>query len=467
MRDPQRKTYSMDLKLSEILKITGGRMLQGKKRTKVFDIEISGISTDSRTLKKGELFVALRGKIFDGGNFILDAFNKGAIGAIVPFQSSCPLPFTADKFIIQVPETLKALGDIAGYYRRKFKIPLIAVTGGCGKTTTKEIVSSILSSRFKVLSSPSSYNNFIGLPLTLFKLTPEEEVAVVEMGMSHPGEIRRLREIASPQGAIITNIGKSHMEFFDSLQEIAKAEAELLEAYPDMKFLVLNRDDKFFPYFSSKTTAKIITFGVNSKSDFRIEKIAFDSLGRATFYLNGEKKIKLPFPGRGNIYNTVASLAIASSMGIEIDEAILRLEDVKLLPGRLNLKKNNGFYILDDTYNANPSSFMNLLEAMNKIKVEGKKVLIFGDMLELGNGEDREHKNIGKLISTSSIDVLISVGERARLVFESFSKKIERWWFEDISSAKKKLKDFLEKDNLLAFKGSRMMRMERLLPKIN
>ncbi len=291
----------MNLKIAEILKVTGERTLLPGCKNFTLDTNISGISTDSRKLKKGELFVALKGDRFNGNDFISDALKKGAIGAIVSDKKSkvksqkSKVSDFNNKIVIQVPDTLKTLGDIAKYYRRKFKIPLIAITGSCGKTTTKEITSSILSSKFKVLKSLHNYNNLIGLPLTLFKLTPEEEVAVVEMGMSHPGEIKRLSEIAQPTIAVIINVGKAHIGFFNSLEDIAKAKAELFQASIKPEISILNRDDEFFSYFVSRTKGETITFGTNIESDFRAEKITFDSLGRASFYLNGKRKIKLPF----------------------------------------------------------------------------------------------------------------------------------------------------------------------------
>ncbi|HIE43426.1 MAG TPA: UDP-N-acetylmuramoyl-tripeptide--D-alanyl-D-alanine ligase [Candidatus Omnitrophica bacterium] len=460
----------MELTIGEILDVTGGRTLQPGRKNSVFNVNISGISTDSRKLKRGELFVALKGKRFDGDDFVTDALKKGAIGAIVSEQNSKlrklleNLQLTTYNFIIQVPDTLKALGDIAQYWRRKFKIPLIAITGSCGKTTTREIISSMLSSKFKVLKSPHNFNNLIGLPLTIFNLALHDEVAVVEVGMSVSGEIKRLTEIAQPQIAVITNVGKAHMEFFDSLEDIAEAKAELLQTCSNLSVSVLNRDDEFFPYLLSKTEAKVITFGMHKESDFWAERITFDSLGRATFYLNGEKKVKLPFPGRGNIYNVLASLATVSVMGMKIEEAVSSINHVVLPSGRNDFYRMNGIYILDDTYNANPSSLLNLLETVERIKVRNKKILVLGDMLQLGRIADEEHKKIGKLISDSSVDVLLTIGKKAELTAKAISKNKRVWHFKDTVAAKDKLEALLEKGDLLAIKGSRMTGMERLLP---
>jgi UDP-N-acetylmuramoyl-tripeptide--D-alanyl-D-alanine ligase len=454
----------MDLKISEILKVTGGRILLPGRRNSTFDVSISGISTDSRRLKKGELFVALEGERFDGNNFVGEAFKKGAIGAIVSDQKS-KISNAYSQVIIQVPDTLKALGDVAGYYRSKFNVPLIAITGSCGKTMTKEITASMLSSRFKVLKSLHNYNNLIGLPLTLFDLTSEDKIAVVEMGMSYPGEIKRLTEIAQPNTAVITNVGKAHIVFFGSLENIAEAKAELFKVSPQPKISILNRDDKFFPYFLSQIDGETVTFGMNKESDFCAEKITFDSLGRASFYLNGKIKVKLPFLGVGNIYNVLASLAIASSMGVKIGEAISSLSKVELPSGRSVFYKVNGIDILDDTYNANPSSFMNLLKTVERIKTRGKKVLVLGDMLELGRDAEKEHEGAGRLISKSSVDILITVGEKTKFTAKAVSRSIKSWHLNGEDNAEKKLESLLDEGDLLIVKGSRAMKMEKLLPK--
>ena len=449
----------MKLRIAEIIKLTGERTLCSENKY----CNLEGISTDSRKLKKGELFVALKGEKFNGNDFISDAFKKGAIGAIVSNEKS-KRPKTYKQFLIHVPDTLEMLGDIAKYYRGKFKIPLVAITGSCGKTTTKEIMSSILSSKFKVLKTPSNYNNLIGLPLTLFNLTGEEDVVVAEMGMSQPGEIKRLTEISQPDVAVITNVGKAHIGFFNSLKEIAKAKAELFRASVKPKISVLNRDDEFFPYFFSKAEGETITFGTNRESDFRADKVTFDSLGRASFYLNGKKKIKLPFIGRGNIYNVLASLAVAHSMGVKIEEAVSILSRVELPSGRSKLYKLNGVYILDDTYNANPSSFINLLETIEKIKIKGKKILVFGDMLELGEAVKEEHIRAGRLISGSSVDILITVGKNTKFISKTILGNKRVWCFDDHSNANKKIENLLGKGDLLVVKGSRAMGMEKFLP---
>ncbi|MCK4904934.1 UDP-N-acetylmuramoyl-tripeptide--D-alanyl-D-alanine ligase [bacterium] len=457
----------MNLKISEILKVTGGRIFLTGCKQDILESNIIGISTDSRKLKKGEMFIALRGDRFDGNNFVFEAMKKGAIGVIIS-KTKDRRPKTKDHssltthhFIIQVPDTLKILGDIAKYYRSKFNTPLVAITGSCGKTTTKEMTSAFLSTKFKVLRTKKNYNNLIGLPLTLFNINDKHDVAVVEMGMSHAGEIKRLAEIARPNIAVITNIGKAHRGFFNSLEDIARAKSEIFKISPQPKISILNRDDQFFSYFASKTKGEIITFGINKKSDFRAEKITFDSFGRASFILNGKVKIKTSFPGRGNIYNILTSLAIAFSMGVEIKQSVSTLPKIQLLSGRTNFYKVNGVHVLDDTYNANPLSFINLLEIIEKVRIKGKKILVLGDMLELGKNAQKEHIKVGKLISDSSIDILIAVGTETQLTAENISANKKAWHFHDKHEAEKKLKSLLSKGDLLAVKGSRSMGMEK------
>ncbi len=462
----------MDLKIAEILKITrAGTLLQGCKQ-EFLNRNVVGISTDSRKLKRGELFIALRGDKFNGNDFVSKALQKGAVGAIVSgINSQFPLPGsqkprTNNQFIIQVPDTLKTLGDIAKYYRSKFKIPLIAITGSCGKTTTKEIIFALLSSKFKVLKTKANYNNLIGLPLTLFDIDDKYDVAVLEMGMSRAGEIKRLAEIAQANTVVITNVAKAHKEFFRSLKDIAEAKSEIFKISPQPKISILNRDDKFFSRFASKTKGEIITFGIDRKSDFRAEEITFDSFGRPSFYLNGKMKIKTPFLGRGNIYNILASFAVAFSLGTDIKESISALSEIELLPGRANFYKAKDIYILDDTYNANPLSFANLIRLIDEIKIEGKKVLVLGDMLELGKDSKEEHIKAGKLISDSSVDILITIGQKTKFTAETISKDKKAWHFNDKNKAKKKLEILANKGDLLAIKGSRALEMEKMITAI-
>lgn len=455
----------MNLKIAEILKITGERTLLPGCARDISNNNIAGISTDSRKLKKGELFVALKGDKFNGNVFTPEAFRKGAIGAIVS-NLNPKSQIRNPKFIVQVSDTLKALGDIAKYYRRKFDIPLIAITGSCGKTTTKEITSAFLSEKFEVLRTKRNYNNLIGLPLTLFNIDDKYDAAVVEIGMSCSGEIKRLTEIARPDIALITNVGKAHKGFFNSLEDIAKAKAEIFNVSPRPKISVLNRDDKFFPYFVSKAKGRIITFGINKKSDFCAEKITFDSFGKASFYLNGKIKIKMPFLGIGNVYNVLASFAVASSMGVEIKQSVSALSKIKLPSGRTNFYKVNRVNILDDTYNANPSSLINLLETIEKIRIQGKKILVLGDMLELGKYSKKEHIKAGRLISNSSVDILIAVGQKTKFTAKNILGNKKVWHFNDKDEARKKLESLLSKGDLLAIKGSRALEMDKMIPAI-
>lgn len=461
----------MELKIKELLQISEGKSLH-TVHDSFLEFNISGISTDSRKVKKGELFIALKGKNFDGNDFVQDAFDKGAIGAIIT-KTKDRRPKTKDflqlfksHLIIEVADTLKALGDIAAYYRNKFKIPVIAITGSCGKTMTKEITAAMLSSKFKVLKSFRNYNNLIGVPITIFNLASEHEVVITELGMSCAGEIRRLAQIAKPEIAVITNVGKAHLGSFSDCGDVAKAKAELFQSGSLPKVSILNRDDGFYPYFLSKTGGKVITFGMLEDSDFYAGEVTFDSLGRASFLLNGEKKVKLSFSGRGNIYNALASFAVASFMGVQVDEAIESLSHIEIPSGRMNFYESSGISILDDTYNANPSSFINLLETVESMDINGKKILVMGDMLELGKSSEREHKEIGKLIAGSSVDVLIAVGENSRFTFEVVTVDKPAWHFgNNHNDAKKKTENLLNKGDLLIVKGSRGMHMEEFLPR--
>ena len=449
------------LKVGEILKATQGVLLQGPQYKL-----ISGISTDSRQIKKGEIFVALKGERYDGHLFVRDALRKGAKGAIIS-NLNYQLPITNYQIIIKVRDTLRALGDIARYHRNKFRCALVAITGSNGKSSTKEIAAQLLGKYYRVLKTSGNHNNLIGVPRTLLDLNSQVDIAVLEMGMNCPGEIRRLAEIASPQVALITNVGKAHLGGFESLEKVASAKAELLEGLSEETTVILNQDSPFFPYFVSKTRGRIATFGICARADFRAVGVEYDSLGRACFYLNGYKEVKLPFPGEGNIYNTLAAFALARSFGLGIGDCLSSLPDITLPDQRVSFYEWEGVLVLNDTYNANPSSFSNLLHTVERITVCGKKILLLGDMLELGKFSDREHERLGEHIRSSSIDIVITTGEKAHLAGEIVRRSKQVFFLEDVSEAKRLVLDLVEEGDLIVAKGSREMRMEEALPEIS
>lgn len=480
--------------LSEILEVTGGR-LQGDKQAAFCAVpsgtdNYSGISIDSRTIKPGELFVAIKGKRYDGHNFIKQALTRGAGAALVQkgVRLKGAVPDRTATTLVWVKDTLKALGDLAGYHRLRFNIPVIAVTGSNGKTTTKDMIYHILSSDKVVLRNKGTENNNIGLPLTLLKLRPRHKAAVVELGTNHPGEIAQLNEIARPTIGVITNIGPAHLEFLKTIQGVAREKLSLLP-YLKNGQVVLNNDDIEFDskskkfYVLGKTInsqlpqgLKLFFYGTGQALDCGIEKISTD-LNSSRFSL----KIKKSFPGKRagqynlnlktvghhNILNAAAAFSVGLILGLKPEKILKRLSKFQQAGMRLCPRKIKGLLIIDDTYNANPASLEAGLRWLSGLKVKrGRKIVVCADMLELGTKAGWYHKETGKLIQTLNIDHLICYGQQAGLIAEAALKA---------GMDKNKLKSYLrpwavvnylkiivKPGDVLFFKGSRSMQMERL-----
>lgn len=445
-----------------ILEATRGKLVSGSLKT-----EVAGISIDSRQILPGELFVAIKGKNFDGHDFVGETLRKGAAGAVISKGSVISAaPGAHEQVIVQVNETVKALGDLAYLYRERFELPMIGITGSNGKTTTKDMVASILARRYATLKSEASFNNLIGVPLTLFKLTDQHEVCVVELGTSQLGEISRLSRIAEPSHGIITNVGPSHLEFFGDIHTVYRAKAELLEVLGRDGVAILNGDDQRLLLLAKGLGIKPITFGVGKSCDFRANHISYLTDG-LNFRLNGSYPIELRLLGRHNVYNALASIAIASTLGLDYDLAREALLTFRPPRGRMEVSELNGIRIIDDTYNSNPQSLGCAIEALSKLSSRGRKILVSGDMLEQGVGARLRHFRMGQKAARAGIDLLVCVGQfskdiaRGALrygmseadIFEFASQEeVARWL----------LKTVVEGDTMLV-KGSRATRMERVI----
>ncbi len=451
--------------VGEILKACNGRLLCGDPR-----IKVTGISIDTRTIKEGELFLAIKGKRYDGHSFVSGAFRKKAKGAIV---SGLAEKIPKDKVIIRVKDTLSALQSIAGYYRSKFTLPVIAVTGSNGKTTTKEMLAAILSQKFKTLKSQASFNNAIGVPLSLLRICSDHEVCILEIGMNRKGEIRHLAGIARPDIGIITNTGSAHIGNFGSLREIAMAKAELLDEVNRM--CILNADDKHFEILKEKCRGEIITFGVKKKADFRADSIILLPSG-LSFRLNGKFEVKLPVVGYYNVYNALAGIAASSCFNIDGEDISCGLKNFQSLSYRGEVRKCRTIEIINDTYNANPDSMkaaIKLLADKSRHCAQGlgkkwRKVLVIADMLELGKEAEKCHQEMGRLIAHSGIDVLFTMGDFARIsaqaAKESGMKKV--FSCRRKQELVKKLLSELKPYDIMLIKGSRAMGMEEIVEKI-
>ena len=400
---------NMNLTITEILQATQGNLIQGNPNTAV-----TQVSTDSRTLKKGDLFVALVGEKFDGHNFLQGVCQQGAVGAVV--SKPVDVSQLGSPSIIQVSDTLIALGDIANCHRRKFDLPIVAITGSNGKTTTKDITSAVLAQRFSVFKSEKSYNNQIGIPTRLMQLSKGDEIAVLEIGTSWPGEIERLSQVTAPTLGVITNIGPAHLELLGSIEGVAEEKGALLT---HVEHALLNADDPMTPTLANRVCGQITTFGWGADADIAADEIEIDSFGKPTFTLkiNGDKveRVHLPCLGKHNIYNALAAAGVGIWSGLTPIEICTGLERFQPADMRMQPVVHNDLHIINDAYNSNPESLKSALTFLSDIETTGKRIAILGDMLELGEHSHALHLKTGQAIP-ANIDLLITVGSHSRAI---------------------------------------------------
>ena len=450
--------------VKDILISTGGTMLSGEEK----DILV-GVSTDTRRLKPGELFVAIKGDRFDGHNFILDAVSKGAGGALV--QYGCITNSNFDMrgvSFISVPDSIKALGDIARFHKARFSIPLIGITGSNGKTTTKEMTSAILARKLNVLKNFGTENNHIGVPLTLMRLKPEHKLIVLEMGANHLGEIRRLSEIAMPTMAVITNIGPSHLDHLKDLETVLKAKSEILESLSgEGAQVVINGDDETLS--GLKTDLKVVSFGLNKEFDFYADKVNLEPDG-INFRLNGKWDIEIGLVGRHNIYNALAAIAASWGFGVSIEDVKDALKEFRVPNMRMEVKRLRDIRIINDTYNSNPLSMRQAIESLKDMTTKGRKILVAGDMLELGTLSGRFHHLVGRQAAESGIDLIVAVGKLAEHVAKGAQeagmsdKKIKMCNLTKEACAA--VLQLIKKGDTILVKGSRAMKMEQIVTEL-
>lgn len=449
-------------RVDEIIQATQGILVQGSPADK-----ITGISTDSRSLRPKEAFLALCGNNFNGHDFIATAIKSKASCLIVEqdFKAKVPAALT----VIKVKDTTLALGNIARFQRQKINLPVIAVTGSNGKTTTKEMVAWVLSANAQVLKNEGTKNNQIGLPQTLIQLTPRDKFAVIEIGTNHFGEVDYLAKIAGPNIGIITNIGPSHLEFLKDLKGVAKEKTALLDNLAKPAIALLNADDRSLKGLIKHKAAglQVFSYGINAQSDFCASGVKLSN-GKVKFKVNSKFNFELSTLGDYNIYNAIAAIAVGRILGLSYPIIRQRLSTFKFPKGRLNLVEFKGLRFIDDTYNSNPLSLKTALAALAAAKCKGRKILIMGDMLELGKQKELLHRQIAWSI-TNTCDLLIAVGSLARFTAASARKQglADRQIFccDNALAAKDLLfkKVLPETDDLILVKGSRSMKMEKIL----
>lgn len=447
--------------------ITAGEIVEAVNGTLIVgdtDAPITGISTDTRTITPGDMFVALTGENSDGHKFLADALAKGAVGVLVSRKVE------AQCLTVRVPDTLLALGDLAAHYRSKFSPVMIGVTGSVGKTTTKEMIAAVAAARGHVLKNEGNFNNEIGLPLTLFNLSGRHKTAVVELAMRGAGQIDYLAKIARPSIGVITNIHMSHIELLGSLDAIADAKGELLDHLPSDGTAILNADDRYFEYLRRRANCRIVTFGEGTNARIRAHSSVIDSNGCCSFNVttdNGDFSIYVPVPGEHNIKDALAAIAVGEVLGINHESIQSALTNFKAPEKRSKIvPSRKGCMVIDDTYNASPASVKSALKTLSMME-GGRKIAILGDMLELGDYAVEAHLEIGRTAKKCGIDLLIVVGEYAKLIARGAIDEgmsvgaISE--FNDAAEAAAEVAGMVREGDVVLVKGSRVLKMERIV----
>ncbi|HEY5603492.1 MAG TPA: UDP-N-acetylmuramoyl-tripeptide--D-alanyl-D-alanine ligase [Gammaproteobacteria bacterium] len=420
------------------------------------DTVFTGVSSDSRAVQPGELFVALSGPNFNAHDFAEDARQAGAVALLVDHELDCALPQ------LVAPDTLRALGQLAAYWRSQLTIPVIAVTGSNGKTTVKEILKSIFSRLGGTLATKGNLNNHIGVPLTLLSINKQHKAAVIEMGANHPNEISYLTNITRPDVALINNAAAAHLEGFGSLEGVAKAKGEIYQGLGKDGTAIINADDQFAPLWRQLTRHnKQLTFGLQQPADVCCQWQGDINGNRLTVRTpKGEFSCVMKLLGRHNVMNALAATAAAVAADVELAVIAEGIAALNSVPGRLQLKPGiNGARIIDDTYNANPNSLRAGLEVL--AACAGKRFLVLGDMGELGENSPELHKQAGVDAATLQIDRMFTLGRFSQQAAQAFGGNARH--FDELDALLKVVVPLLSKDVTVLVKGSRMMRMERVV----
>lgn len=437
----------MKLTVKKILEITKGQLITGDE-----NLEIESYSKDTRTIKKNDCYIGIKGETFDGNLFWEDAKEKGACACLLDsFEGKIEEkgPFT----IILVSDTIAAIQALAHYVRIESHAKVVAITGSAGKTSTKDMIASVLEEKYKILKTPGNLNGQIGLPLNILAYK-DEPVWVLEMGMNDFGQLKELSSIASPDVAVITNIGTAHIGILGSRENILKAKLEILEGMNDRGVLVLNGDNDLLK--TVKTDLKQVTFGLESGNDIVATDIKMD--GEKTICKIENNEIEIPVMGEVFVYNALAAYAVGKLFSLTPEEIKNGIASFQMSNNRMNTIKTTKFTIINDTYNANPDSVKSAIKTLGTFK--NRKVAILGDMLELGENEIKYHQEIGEFCN-EKIDVLITIGVLSKNMFDKFTK--EKYFFKTNEEAETKLKDILKQDDVILVKASHSMKLDTIV----
>ncbi|WP_415322252.1 UDP-N-acetylmuramoyl-tripeptide--D-alanyl-D-alanine ligase [Clostridium perfringens] len=445
----------LELNLQEIVKATKGALL------KEADVkEIKAVSTDTRKIEEGTMFIALKGENFNGNNYVLDAFNKGAKIAIVDEVKYDLNELKEDVALIKVQNTGRALMDLAKFYREKLGLKVVGITGSAGKTSTKDLVAAVLSDKYKVFKTKGNFNNEIGLPLMILELDSTYDVAILEMGMRGLGQIKELAEIASPDLGIITNIGISHIEILKTRENILKAKMEIATFFDKNNTLVVCGNDDFLGALP-EAQYKIVKTGVGENFEIGAKNIALEELSSKFTVYDGEKEeeFSLDMPGEHNISNLMLGIAIAKELGVSFEEMKRGLKNIEATSMRLELIKKDGFAILNDCYNSSPVAVKSAIDVMKNI--EGKRrIAVLGTMRELGHKSEEAHMEIGKYAKENGIEKVLCFGDFSENIKEGYGEGCTV--YENKEELIKDLLNIICEGDIILVKASRSLKFEEI-----
>jgi UDP-N-acetylmuramoyl-tripeptide--D-alanyl-D-alanine ligase len=451
------------------MKLTLGQIVEFLNASGGFDPNAvaTGYSIDSRTIRPGELFFAVKGERMDGHDFVQQALAGGAVAAVVSRQKLSPLNLRPT---LAVEDTLVALQTLAKSVRRLWGKPLIAVTGSAGKTTTKEAIAHVLSSRSRVLKSEGNFNNHFGLPLMLLKLEQEHDAAVVELGMSHAGEITALAQIAQPETGVVTNVAPVHLEFFNSVGEIARAKRELIESLPASGTAVLNADDEYVSQFGRDFKGRVVTYGFSPVAMVRAENLKSLGENGSAFDIivaDRRERATLPLVGSHNVYNALAATAVALERGLTLSEVVSSLANLAAADKRGQVVRIGNITVINDCYNSNPKALAAMVDALAAMPAR-RRIVVAGEMLELGPQGEAMHRESGKHIAAKGIDLLVGVRGLAWQMVEAAKQAgISAEFVATPEEAGSWLATETREGDVVLLKASRGVKLEEALEKLS
>jgi UDP-N-acetylmuramoyl-tripeptide--D-alanyl-D-alanine ligase len=428
-------------------------------------VYIGAVCTDTRNLVPGDLFVALSGERFDGAEFLADAQAGGAAALLT---SRVPEGFTPNIPTLLVPDTLLALGRLARWHRDQLKACVVGIGGSNGKTTARELTSTILRSRYSVLQNPANENNRVGVPQTLLRLNERHDFAVIELGTSEPGEIATLCEVAAPQCAVLTSISEEHLDGLRDLDGVIKEEGDLLASLPRDGIAIVNFDDPRCVQAAERANCRVVSFGTDDRCELRADEIYGNSYG-THFLLNGRHEFRIPLYGEHNVLNALAAIAVGWVSGVDMFAMQLALRRAVPVGRRLEYIDMGGIGVLDDSYNANPASTCAALRTLGQFPCEGQRIAVLGDMLELGPDSENFHREVGWYGTSHPVDLVVAIGPRMASLADAYEEHFVEsgrgvvWRFRDVEEAVAHLLDEVRDGDVVLIKGSNGMGMHKLV----